>query len=205
MGLLKLIAFALHHDINQILWMALVSSIDVFSELTLFAAQIQNISDQPQKSNIDADIVPRKDARISTLLETRCSHQTSMQTNEEYKDSLEFDAVNEASNRINDDDNEGDLLDTVEQDSLETAKIVSTQIGSSDGATQFLPFAHIGTSWSNECAAQNSTAQLNSNTNQKVEIESTNQTNETDVQTNNSITTKQTIEHDFEDLPGTKL
>lgn len=126
-----------------------------------------------------------------------------MQTNEEYKDSLEFDAVNEGSNRINDDDNEGDLFDTVEQDSLETTKIVSTKIGN-DGATQFLPFAHIGTSWSNECAAQNRIAQFNSNTNQNVEIESTNQTNETDVLTNNSITTKQTIEHDFQDLPGTK-
>lgn len=111
--------------------------------------------------------------------------------------------MNKGSNRINDnDDNEGESFDTVEQDSLETTKADAIKTG--DGATQFLPFAHIGTSWSNECAAQISTAQFNSNTNQNVEIESTNQTNEIDVQTNNSITTKQSIEHDFQDLPGIK-
>lgn len=160
-------------------------------------------------SNIDVDIVAKDDAVIADVpsIGTSCSHKTATsQVHEEYKDSLEFDAVIKESNRINDDDDdvdtEGELFDTVEQDSLETTKIESTKM--IDGTNEFLPFAHIGTSWPNECAtAQPNTQQLNSSTNQIVENVLTNQTNAFDDDTNNTITTKHSIEFDFQDLPGT--
>lgn len=142
---------------------------------------------------------PRGDACIFASLETICTQKSTSLANEEYKDSLEFNAMDKNAIR-NNDDLEGELLDTVELDSLETTKIDT--IKSVGGAAQFLPFAHIGTSWSNECATQNSTSQLNSSTNQNVEIETSNQTN--DLETNNNITTKQSNEYDSQDLPGIK-
>lgn len=159
-------------------------------------------------SNIDVDIVAIDDARTAdvSLIGTSCTQKTAASTNqvhEEYKDSLEFNAVIKESNRINDDDDtEGELLDTVEQDSLETTKIESNKLV--DGANEFLPFAHIGTSWPIESATSkmNNTQQLNSSTNQIVENVLTNQTNSFDDETNNTITTKQSIEFDFQDLPG---
>lgn len=163
-----------------------------------------NISDQPSSSNIDVDDIPKVEAHIATQIETHCSHKSvTSQINEEYTDSLEFDAVNKGSNRNNDNNTEGELFDMVEQDSLETTKIESNKANNGEN-TQFLPFAHIGTCWSNGRAA----SQLNiqpinsSNTNQTVENTTTNQTNAFADQTNNSINTKQSIEFDFQDIPG---
>lgn len=91
--------------------------------------------------------------------------------------------------------NEGDSLDTVEQDSLECNAI-------KDGTAEFLPFAQIGMSWSNERAAQNSTCPPN--TNQNVDIDSlNNQTNAMNSETNTSIATNDTVDNDFHILPGT--
>lgn len=120
--------------------------------------------------------------------------------NEEYKDSLE---INETHRDRVYDEIKDDLFDTVEQDSLETTKIDINY--TNEGSTQFLPFAQIGTNWSSssqECAAQNSTCEFNnSSTNQNVvENESFNTTNE--LQTNSTISTNQSIDHDFRDLPG---
>lgn len=118
--------------------------------------------------------------------------------NEEYKDSLEIGATNR--NRVRDEIKD-DPFDTVEQDSLETTKIDTNH--TNEGSTQFFPFAQIGTNWSSqECAAQNSTCEFNnSSTNQNVvENESINTINE--LQTNSTISTNQSIDHDSRDLPG---
>lgn len=89
-------------------------------------------------------------------------------------------------------------LDAVEQDSLEITNIDSNK--SNEVTTEpFYPFAKIGSKWSNDGAAQNSTNTFN-NTNQDVE---NNTTNEFAEQTNSSIDTNQTYdEEDIRDLPG---
>lgn len=129
------------------------------------------------------------------------------------------------------------LFDTaVEQDSLETGKVTvsietnaaaaggdggggSSGGGNSNSSTsngarpsQFLPFAHIGTNWSNETAAAQQISTTvdddrncsNKTTNPFIEIESTNQTNAfVDVQTNHSsIINKQTSENEYQVIPG---
>lgn len=119
--------------------------------------------------------------------------------NEEYKDSLEISATHR--DRVHDEikDNQ---FDTVEQDSLETTKIDTNH--TNENSIQFLPFAQIGTNWSSqECAAQNSTCEFNnSSTNQNiVENESIN-TTINELQTNSTISTNQSVDHDFRDLPG---
>lgn len=120
--------------------------------------------------------------------------------NEEYKDSLE---IADATKTLNDDENKGELFDTLEQDSLEISKIDANKI-KDERSTQFLPFAKIGTEWSNNFAAQNSTNEQNSDTNHNVAIETTNTINEFTLQTNSKINTNQMIDEEFRDLPGIK-
>lgn len=117
--------------------------------------------------------------------------------NEEYKDSLEMADANRIHNA---EENKGELLDTVEQDSLEINKIDATNL-TNDGIKPFLPFAKVGTEWSNDCAAQNNTTEQNSDTNYNVAIETTNTINEI---TNSKISTNQMIDEEFRDLPGIK-
>lgn len=176
----------------------------------------KTITDETRNSGEDACISPSiDDASYSTQ---KCSSEA----NEEYKDSLEFTAASKNSNRNggvgNDGDGdgngvggefEGDLFDTVEQDSLENDQIDSIKIRSNDGVVpQFYPFAQIGPNWSNESAAQNSnnnhTPEHNSSTNQSVEFETSNNTNELTHETNhNSIATNQNlIDDEYRDLPG---
>lgn len=120
------------------------------------------------------------------------------------------------------------LFDSVvEQDSLETSKVAETSTKTNDGggssddgkganggkSSQFLPFAHIGTNWSNEHAVKqqiNTTVDTNDHncsnntTNQFIQFESTNQTNAfVDVQTNHSsLINNQTTENKYHDIPG---
>lgn len=161
---------------------------------------------------------------------------SASRANDEYiNDSLEESNRNNSDGIEGDDNNDtieqDSLFDTaVEQDSLETSKVamsIETNDGNDFGggggdgsgidanggiggrSSQFLPFAHIGTNWSND---NNTAAQINTDddhncsnntTNQFIEIESTNQTNAFDVQTNrSSIITEQTSENNFHDLPG---
>lgn len=177
------------------------------------------------------------DGAASGSYRKSASHANDEYTN----DSLEFNATNNGPNRNNSDGiTEGDdndtieqdsLFDTaVEQDSLETGKVavaIETNAGGSgrgsgDGNTnsntgngvkpsQFLPFAHIGTNWSNEAAAAQQISTVNDDrncsnktTNQFIEIESTNPTNAfVDVQTNqSSIINKQTSENEYQVIPG---
>lgn len=121
------------------------------------------------------------------------------ESNEEYKDSLEFNAASKVLIR-NGSEIESESFDVLEQDSLENAKIDSTK--SNDGVPQFYPFAQIGTNWSHESAAQNSTSDISSCTNQVVEIEASNNTNEFITETNNNTVTNQSINEDCRDLPG---
>lgn len=95
---------------------------------------------------------------------------------------------------------DGEPFDTVEQDSLENDKIDSTK--ASDGVPQFYPFAQIGTNWSNQSAAQNSTSDFSSSTNQTVEIDTSINSHELTIETNNNIATNQTVNDDYRDLPG---
>lgn len=178
-------------------------------------------------------------ATLSTQDLASYQGKSATHANDEYtNDSLEFNAANKGSIRNNGNGNKGDDSDTIEQDSLETNK-VSTFTGTNDGKghvkgngdgsgggegdgdqssghklSQFLPFAHIGKNWSNECvAAQNNTDEnrncSNNITNPFIEIESANQTNAFDafdVQTNQcSLITnnQQSSENEYQDLPGT--
>lgn len=152
--------------------------------------------------------------------------------NDEYmNDSLEVNVTNKGPIRNNSDGItiEADDNDTIEQDSLETSKVamsIETNDGGGSGdgkaanggkSSQFLPFAHIGTNWSNEYGATqqintalnddhncNSSSSNNNTTNPFIEIESTNQTNAfVDVQTNHSsIINNQTSENNYHDIPG---
>lgn len=122
--------------------------------------------------------------------------------NEEFKDSLELIvAQHENSN-----DMKGELFDTVEQDSLEIIKNAANETNGSELHTvsQFLPFAQIGTNWSTDCAAQKSTSQPNSITNQIVEIESNDQTNKIALQTNNISSINLSDTQNLGDVPGTE-
>lgn len=144
-------------------------------------------------STLAVDTIPRVE-KINLL------QKSASELNEEYKDSLEISVIDRYSARIYD-DIKSDSFDTVEQDSLETTKIDANK--TNEVTKQFLPFAQIGTQWSQDCAAQqqNSTCEFSSSTNQNVvENESINTTNE--LQTNSIISTNQSIDHDFRDLPG---
>lgn len=157
------------------------------------------IPDKLQKSNTDADIIPREVACVTApSIDSSYSQKLILDANEEYKDSLEINAANNGLIRIGD-GIEGELFDTVEQDSLENLKIDLTK--TSDGVPQFYPFARIGTNWSNESAAQNSTSDFSSSTNQNIDTEVSNNTNELTLETNNNIATNQTVD-DSRDLPG---
>lgn len=129
--------------------------------------------------------------------------KSASELNEEYKDSLEISAVDRDHGRMDGDGAKShDPFDTVEQDSLEANTKVDAP-KTNEVTPQFLPFAQIGTNWSpNHCAAQNSTCELICSTTQNVvETESINTTNE--LQTNsNTISTNPSVDYDFRDLPG---
>lgn len=175
--------------------------------LTLFAAQTKNktentIPDKPYNSSADGGVdvgdaataAARNNATVIASFDASCRHKSATQATEEYKDSLEFSAVNKRSITMKNDD-------AIEQDSLEPSKIEATTVkgagsvgvGVGSGATQFLPFAHIGTKWSNERTAQINT--IDTITNQIVEIK---QTNEIAGQSTNTSLT----ENEFDILPG---
>ncbi|XP_031621785.1 probable serine/threonine-protein kinase DDB_G0282963 isoform X3 [Contarinia nasturtii] len=147
-------------------------------------------------STVAADTITKNDDRISLKM------LSSLNVNEEFNDSLEVNTTDRDSVQDIDDDIKGEPFDIVEQDSLETTKL--DVITSNNNVPEFLPFAQIGSSWSNdECPAQNSTSEFSSSTNQLVEIDKiNNKTNEFDDQTNNTITTNQSDNQDYRDLPG---
>lgn len=147
-------------------------------------------------------------------------------------DSLEFNAANNGTIRNNSDGIKHDDNETIEQENVKSVPD-KTEIGrnrgggnggsgsgSDDGhrnndgkSSQFLPFAHIGTNWSNDGGAKthigtDDDRKFDSNytTNQFRELDTTNQTNNFDVHTNqSSLITKQTSETEFQMLPGTSL
>lgn len=167
----------------------------------MFIAQTKHISDECGNSSaVTADTITKCDDRFSS------KNLSTLSINEEFNDSLEVNTANRDSLQDIEEDIKGELFDTVEQDSLETTKL--DVITTNENVPQFLPFAQIGSSWSNDdCAAQYSNSEFYSSPNQSlIEIDTVNnQTNESDIQTNYNINTNQSDSQDNRDvlLPGT--